>query len=242
MRESRSSAQVSRRMFCVFGASSALTGLSALSGCGESTKSARALPGPPWDAHRDPELADASPDILTPGPGVVAPEGMPSVIGRAGWARGTPVYALMNRMLPVRYITVHHDGMDAFTSDSIRGAQARLERIRLGHRDRGWGDIGYHFAVDRAGNVHECRPLQWQGAHVKDHNEGNIGILSLGNFDIQQPTTRQIAGVLNHVRLVRARFRIPAQNVRTHQEWAATACPGRNMQRPMVAARSSGRV
>ena len=30
-------------------------------------------------------------------------------------------------------------------------------------------DVGYHYAVDRAGRVWECRPLTWQGAHVRNH-------------------------------------------------------------------------
>ena len=57
------------------------------------------------------------------------------------------------RGTPVRYITVHHDGMDPFFDTNKRAVAAHLETIRRLHRRKGWGDIGYHFAVDRAGLV-----------------------------------------------------------------------------------------
>ena len=102
-------------------------------------------------------------------------------------------------------------------------------------------DDGYHFAVDRAGNVWQARPLQFQGAHVKDHNEGNIGIVALGNFEQQRPTQAQVEAVHRHAREMMVTFNVPPSRLRTHQEWAATACPGRHMQRVLVASRSSGR-
>jgi hypothetical protein len=40
------------------------------------------------------------------------------------------------------------------------------------------------------------------------------------------------------------RYRVPLKNVFTHQEWpsAATACPGMNLQRYMVAVRSNRQI
>ena len=94
----------------------------------------------------------------------------------------------MDRQQPIRYITVHHDAHYSDITDYTSVAQ-RLEAIRRYHREtREWGDIGYHYAVDRAGRVWETRPIDWQGAHVRDHNEGNIGVMALGNFDEQPPT------------------------------------------------------
>jgi hypothetical protein len=164
----------------------------------------------------------------------------PGVLTRAQWASGRPIPARMNAMLPVRWITVHHDGMDPFTGDDARAAAGRLDAIRRAHVNRGWGDIGYHFAVDRAGNVWEGRPLTWQGAHVKDHNEHNVGVVALGNFDRQQPTRAQLTALHRHVRLLMDTFSVPAARLRTHQEWAPTACPGRHLQRYMVNARTTG--
>jgi hypothetical protein len=69
--------------------------------------------------------------------------------------------------------------------------------------DRGWGDIGYQFLVDAQGTVYEGRQTDTslttppgfdaygnsvQGAHVADHNSGNIGISLLGTYSSRRPS------------------------------------------------------
>ncbi len=149
--------------------------------------------------------------------------------------------SLMQRMTTIRYITVHHDGMQPFFGRDRRTVAGHLETIRRLHRRRGWGDIGYHFAVDRAGRVWEARPLTYQGAHVKDHNPGNIGIVVLGNFEEQQPSPAQLAALERHIRHLQSTYSLPASRVRTHQEWAPTACPGTHLQSHLAKLRRNGR-
>jgi hypothetical protein len=109
---------------------------------------------------------------------------------------------------------------------------ARIERYRVGHRARGWGDIGYHLVIDRGGAVWQGRSVRWQGAHVKDHNEGNIGVLVMGNFEVQQPAPAQLDTLARVVADLRRIYRIPQGRVMTHREWAGaqTLCPGRSLQ------------
>jgi len=147
---------------------------------------------------------------------------------------------MMNPMLPPRYITVHHDGMSPFLAKDQSSAAARIEIIRNGHRSKGWGDIGYHYVVDRGGRVWEGREIQWQGAHVKNSNEGNIGICCLGNFDEQSPSDEQLQAAERMVGCLMQKYNITVARVRTHQEWptAHTACPGRSLQREMVQMRA----
>jgi hypothetical protein len=212
-----------------------------LTGCSPSSRALRAMPSPTWDAR---PMAYVPPAETVAEPAVGRPTvgGSPiaGVLARGRWARGRPVPALMNRMLPVRRITVHHDGMQPFTDATAEGAARRLEAIRRGHRSRGWGDIGYHYAIDRAGNVWEGRPLVYQGAHVKNHNEYNIGVVALGNFDLQEPSEAQVAALRRHVRALMGHYRVGVPQLFTHQELGPTACPGRAMQRYMVAARRNG--
>jgi hypothetical protein len=223
--------QASRRRFMLLGLSALLAG------CAEP-RLVRRLPGPAWEARPAPRPPVEGPPVAA-APRPAGPS-FPGVFTRGQWASGHPIPSRMNTMLPVRWITVHHDGMDPFTGDDARAAAHRLDAIRRAHVNRGWGDIGYHFAVDRAGNVWEGRPLAFQGAHVKNHNEYNIGVVALGNFDRQEPTRSQLAALHRHVRVLMSAFNIPATRLRTHQEWAPTACPGRNLQRYMVTARSTG--
>ena len=165
--------------------------------------------------------------------------GLAGAIPRAQWAGGQPVPRLMERMKPINKITIHHDGMNAFTTTSQTAARARVEAIRNAHRGQNWGDVGYHYLIDPAGRVWQGRPLEWQGAHVRAQNEGNIGICVMGNYELQRPNSSQLASVERSVAELMRAYRIPLREVRTHREMAATACPGRHMQPRLVAMRSS---
>ena len=156
------------------------------------------------------------------------------VIPRARWARGNPDGSDLNKMIvPIKWVTIHHDGLDSpMTETSMDASAARIEWIRCGHRGRGFSDIGYHYVIDRDGRVWEGRSLRWQGAHVSKHNEQNIGILVMGNFDIQRPSQQQLDGLRGHVRKLLAQYKLSRGRVLTHREWAGakTACPGKHLQ------------
>jgi len=204
-----------------------MAGSLALVGCG-AKKVTSMLPSPIWDQAPILETPEMVPTVL--------PQKTLSIgaITRASWAKGNPIHGNMNKMLPVKYITVHHDGMSPFTNTSKSAAASRLETIRRSHlrRDGGrWGDIGYHFAIDPSGRLWEGRPLAWQGAHVRARTEGNVGVVVLGNYERQAVNPTQQEAVLSTLQTLMSRFHVPVRRVLTHQEWAATACPGRSLQK-----------
>jgi hypothetical protein len=224
----------SRRLFL-------LAGLGFLVGCAKQS-AVGPLPDPPWPTYEEPPPAELPPKPdAPPAPAVRPPAG---VLSRASWARGEPVSSRMDRMTPIRYITVHHDGMDPFFASDRVVVAAHLELIRQLHRRKGWGDIGYHFAVDRAGRVWEARPLVYQGAHVKDRNPGNIGVVVLGNFEQQAPSGAQLAAMRKHLTALMGTYGVPVSRVHTHQEWdgAATVCPGGRLQHQLERLRRSGQL
>ena len=209
-------------------------GIGLIAGCSSSapTRIAR-MPGPLWptdDMLRAGSAKVGAPAISKPKPALMA-----NVMPRSAWSRGTHDQGEINPMLPVSWITIHHDGMDTFSATDHASCASRIELIRMGHRGKGWADIGYHFVVDRSGRVWEGRERCWQGAHVKNNNEGNIGILCLGNFDMQRPSDAQLKALERHVKAVMKQYKIPASKVRSHREWpgASTACPGKNLQSKM---------
>jgi hypothetical protein len=231
--------------------------LGRLAGCAtdpSTNTSISRLPAPKWPTTEDrlstlpgrtmgtPAAPHASTRPLptqppAPAPAPALPEG---VMARSIWSKGDPYYPNMTRMQTIQRITLHHDGMSAFTATSQQAAAERIEAIRRSHRNMpGWGDIGYHFVIDPAGRVWEARPLSWQGAHVKDQNEGNIGICLLGNYELQRPNDTQLAAMERLIASQMKRYNIPLREVRTHKEMAATACPGKNLQPRLVAMRSA---
>lgn len=155
------------------------------------------------------------------------------VVPRSAWAplpSAVPKNAVP--MVPVTRITVHHDGIDPPTKlKTHEQIQARLQSIRGYHLSRGWADIGYHFIIDPMGRVWKGRPLSLQGAHVSGDNEGNIGIMVLGNFEIEHPSEPALDALSILIRQLKSLYQIPDYRVYTHQELGAgTECPGSHLQ------------
>lgn len=163
-------------------------------------------------------------------------------IPRSSWAKGQPVPTLMNRMLPIRRITVHHDAAGVFTDTRESATAARLESIRRGHRGRGFGDIGYHLLIDPAGRVWEGRPIAWQGAHVGGQNQNNLGICVMGHYSQQSPNSAQQSALASVLGSAMRDHRLAVSSVHTHRELAPTACPGTHLQRVMDSLRVRGGV
>lgn len=224
-----------------------------LSGCAKKAAvSAAELPEPvatDWkllssqaiDGYNAPQIASPGP-AAAPAPTPIdlsLPSGVTprSAWTRAGVSRPSDIYAIGG----VNRITVHHDGMPPARLSSSGDVAARIEQIRNSHvHGRGWADIGYHYVVDPNGRVWEGRNIRYQGAHVKDQNENNLGILCLGNFEVQRPSAQQLAALDRFLATQMTRYRIPMWRVKTHREVAQTECPGRNLQGYMVQTRAQG--
>lgn len=174
-----------------------------------------------------------------PAPG---PASYAGVLPRSRWTRSGVISSLANPMNGVRRITVHHTAIPAGDIRSEADAARQINGVRNSHVRRGWADIGYHFVVDPQGRVWEGRPLGWQGAHVEDNNEHNLGIVLLGNFDRASPSQAQLNSLDALVVEQGRRFGVPLNRVYTHRELRPTACPGRSLQQYMVATRSNGRM
>jgi len=174
---------------------------------------------------------DQSADIAPIAAGVTA-------IRRSNWTRSGPIRSKVNAMSGISKLTIHHEGWTPVNFTSQSATADRLEKIRKYHTgENRWGDIGYHYIIDRAGRVWEGRPIEYQGAHVKNNNEHNIGILVLGNFDKQSPSSAQLQSLYGTTGALTKQHRIKTALVRSHQEINKTACPGKNLQNQMDALR-----
>ena len=224
-----------------------------LLGCQSAKPRASAsLPGatyPDQDLSPLPPVADLgggeSPVApVTPPPGASKNYDLPpNVIARSTWTNAGVIRAKANPMNGVTRITVHHDAIPSTGIRSRADAVRRLNSVRQSHLREGWADIGYHYVIDPQGNVWEARPLYFQGAHVKDNNEHNLGVMCMGNFNQHRPTTAQTRTLDSFLATLMRRHNVALSRVRTHQEIMPTQCPGRNLQSYMLATRSrSGRL
>jgi hypothetical protein len=156
------------------------------------------------------------------------------LIPRTDWTEARPKLEMIVPMAGVQKITVHHTAGE-FETDAWSPTAGNLESIRAFHSDTGpkgrnWADIAYHFAIDRAGRVWQARPLAYQGAHARQHNEHNMGIVLLGNFDVQSPSAAQLTALREFIGFVRKLYDIPLEEVHTHGELVDTECPGKHLQ------------
>ena len=134
---------------------------------------------------------------------------------------------------PWKYVVVHHSA----------NADGGLDQIDRDHRKiLGFEGCGYHFVIgngtdspDGQIEIAERWLDQKHGVHCRngrtpDVNEYGIGICLVGNFDQSGPTPKQIAAAKALVAYLGDRYKIPADHVGTHDQFAdgPTACPGKN--------------
>jgi len=156
------------------------------------------------------------------------------MIARAAWHAAVPVRGRLDPVGgPWRRITVHHSAevpgtlMDGTLGDSAEAVR-KIQRNHL--RDRGFGDIGYHFLIDSGGRVFEGRSLAWQGAHAGGSaNRQNIGVCLLGDYQTREPGAAALAGLRRLLDGLRAAHHVPRSQVVCHRDFKSTVCPGESV-------------
>lgn len=136
---------------------------------------------------------------------------------------------------PVHTIFVHCSATrpEWFGGSSI---SSKVEEITRWHKAKGWNTIGYHWVIDRDGQVAAGRPETSVGAHVQGHNNGSIGICLIGghgsseNDDFAKNYTPEQEAALRKL-IDEIKTRADIKRVRGHNEVAAKACPGFNVAR-----------
>jgi hypothetical protein len=174
------------------------------------------------------------------------------VIPRSGWTAAKPVKPCLP-MGGVSLITFHHDGAPGGFAETGYAETARyLESTRAYHAKRGYQDIGYHYAIDRAGRIWELRPVAYRGEHVREGydqkhvlrkwNDHNVGVVVLGNFMLQAPTEPQKERVRSWGAQLRQEYGLSVSQVKVHQELVATECPGIHLRPYMDMVRQQGLI
>jgi hypothetical protein len=185
------------------------------------------------EALRGVKVASVAPRKSQPA-AASAPLGL-TVLKRDAWRAASPrLERLTSVTTPYSRITIHHSAKDSDGGDQLHttGDVAEvIKKIQTFHvRERGWGDIGYHFLIDASGNVWQGRALDWQGAHAGgDDNIGNVGICLLGDFRSSPPNGAALAALERLVEGLCERHHIARSKVFGHMKFAKTECPGNTL-------------
>jgi tetratricopeptide (TPR) repeat protein len=155
------------------------------------------------------------------------------VLPRSVWNAKPVVRGRTKPLGTVRKVTIHHSApRDDFVGTTRWAAANQINKIQRYHqKDRGWADIGYHYIIDRRGEVFQGRSLSYQGAHASGRaNRGNIGIVVLGNYSArrQRLTDAQRRSLTVLTARLCDHYRIGAKQIYTHEEIRPghTECPG----------------
>ena len=148
--------------------------------------------------------------------------------------------ALPNKYKPTPHIpnkiTVHHQGgtenNPLMRQHPMWRGPETVRSIQRSHmNDRMWIQIGYHFIVGPNGEVFQGRQINETGSHVANNNTGNVGIMLIGNFEIETPTEFQLQATRDVILLIHSVYPhmdLPRQ-IYAHREFRYTDCPGRNL-------------
>ena len=121
-----------------------------------------------------------------------------------------------------KYIILHHVKETGRRYDINEIHQWHLKRETNGKK---WAGFGYHFFVDKDGEIFTGRPVDAIGSHTLNYNSVSVGICFEGNFDVERMTEKQLdASVLliSILSLVYKNARIRGHRNFNKQE----TCPG----------------
>lgn len=180
-------------------------------------------PASPPDAD-GPDAAGLAPDPDSPAPEAAeaAPPPpsdppAPRVIPRTKWdPKGKCSRERGSRTAPSR-IHLHHTHLPVVEVPGHVGRAMR--KICASHGRRGFTDVGYHYAVDPFGRVWQGRgPLPEnlharvpEGAHAQGFNEGSIGVVLIGDFDLAPPTPEAMAATTELLAFLAGHFDLDPQ-------------------------------
>lgn len=150
------------------------------------------------------------------------------LVPRSQWAMQAPDTAHLRERKagapPYHIETLHHTGRQD-TPERVenlhRGAEnwwrAPLKALGLPIQTYENGDVGYNYMIGPGGRIYEGRSLAFEGAHVRGHNPGNIGIAMLGDYSDKPLTKEQLESLKALLADLQAKY--PIDGVKTHGDF-----------------------
>lgn len=78
-------------------------------------------------------------------------------------------------------------------SDSYYPKHDHINVIDKWHKQRGFKEVGYHYFIQKNGNIQKGRQLQDIGAHCEDYNIDSIGICLHGKNEFTEKQFKSLA-------------------------------------------------
>ncbi len=165
-----------------------------------------------------------------------APASEPMIVSRAQWEAKPPV-AEMKRH-EIRQITIHHTATFQKRERTLEQKMTSLQqfsqhegKLGSGKAKPAWPDVPYHYYIDVHGRIAEGRQLEFVGDTNTEYNPAGHALVVLeGNFEQERPSTEQLVALQSLVQWLSNRFKVGPEGIQAHNDFASTACPGRNLK------------
>lgn len=150
------------------------------------------------------------------------------VIPAREWGATAPSFTLPEHK--IERITIHHSGV-IFKND--QDPIAYLKHLQeWSRKEKGWMDIPYHYLIAPDGRIFEGRDIKYPGDTNTTYDpRGHALICVLGNFEEQQPTSKQLAALAWLSAKLSQQYHVPLERIKGHKDYAETLCPGKNLYR-----------
>lgn len=160
----------------------------------------------------------------------------PKILSRKKWGAKAPV-AEMKKHSPKK-ITIHHTAVkqkpERSLAEKLRALQEFSQnegKLGNGKSKPAWPDVPYHFYIDCKGNVGEGRDANFVGDTNTEYDpSGHLLIVLEGNFEEEKPTKEQLESLRQMTRWLMTRWKIPAEEIAGHKDFAKTQCPGKALE------------
>jgi hypothetical protein len=115
---------------------------------------------------------------------------------------------------------------DTIVLHHAEASHCTVQEVHQWHLANGWAGIGYHYFIDKEGNIYTGRPEGATGAHCPGENNHSIGICVEGEYMKETMPEAQKKAVIELSIYIKNKYGIG--KVGGHKEFYSTDCPGTN--------------
>lgn len=159
----------------------------------------------------------------------------PVIVSRQEWKAKDSVGTVKEHT--IRYITIHHTASPQKEGTPIEKKMQNLQnfaqsesRLASGKMKPAWFDVPYHYYIAVDGKIAEGREIKFVGDTNTDYDPtGHALVVLEGNFETEQPSAEQEKSLQEFVAWLSAHYKVATSEIKGHNDYASTACPGENL-------------
>jgi N-acetylmuramoyl-L-alanine amidase len=163
----------------------------------------------------------------------------PKILSRQEWKAKDAIGKMQTHTL--QRITIHHTATPQKEGIIIEKKMQNLQnfsqsegRLASGGKKPAWPDVPYHYYIAANGQIAEGREIKFVGDTNTDYDPSGHALIVLeGNFEQEQPSSKQLESLRELVAWLSADYKIPTSGIKAHNDYASTACPGVNLKKAL---------